>query len=126
MKPWILGLALAGLTASGVSFVAIGTGHWRGACPTASDNATPVAVSAEPSSGDEACCELCKTCQPSPNKVYDVVDLKTGFQTATVEVPFVSFDEPPLAKPRAGAIVSVLFVESKSGVEVLPPPREVK
>lgn len=106
MKSWILGVVLAGMTAGGVTLLAVGTnGRHCGSCVT-----TPAVVAAE--DAEESCCDLCPSCKSAPSRVYDVADLKTGFQATSVEVPFVSFDEPPLAKAVK--------------CELLPPPREVR
>ena len=60
----------------------------------------------------------CPSCKPA---VVDVVDLNTAYQTAS-PIPGVSFDEPPLAKPRSQAVTPTSFEEPIS--EVAPAPRE--
>lgn len=68
----------------------------------------------------------CPKCQPnSPGTVYDVTDLSARFAVRSeAKGEFVSFDEPPLAKPKEG--VTPAKHEVVAPREVLPPPREVK
>lgn len=111
MKSWILGVALTGMTAGGVTLLAVGAnGRHCGSCVSAP--AVVAAQDAAPAEPESLCCDTCPSCKPSPTRVYDVTDLKVGFQAPAVEVPFVSFDEPPLAKSEK--------------CELLPPPREVR
>jgi hypothetical protein len=108
MKSWILGVVLAGVTATGVTMLAVGAnGRHGGSCAPAPTEPTAASAEVEPS-----CCDLCPSCKPNPSGVYDVADLPSGFQSVSVERPFVSFDEPPLAKGVS--------------CETLPPPREVR
>ena len=56
--------------------------------------------------------------------MFDVVDLRAGYQINGEPAPFVSFDEPPLAKRPE--VQRVGFEAAADGPEVLPPPREAK
>lgn len=72
----------------------------------------------------------CPSCQ---SNVVDVVDLNTAYQSAS-PVPGVSFDEPPLAKPRPQSIIPARFEQPdlelapspRDAAEVAPAPRLVK
>lgn len=70
----------------------------------------------EPAPGESGC----PSCKPA---VVDVVDLNTAYQGAS-QIPGVSFDEPPLAKPRTPAVTPTSFEEPIS--ELAPAPRLVK
>ncbi len=124
MKSAILAaLLVAG--AGGVTYLFIGTGKHCGPCVGGSV-AMPQAAEllTYDENGMASCCDgACK--QDFTSKVYDVVDLKVGYQINGEPAPFVSFDEPPLAKRPAG-VQRVGFEATADGPEVLPPPREVK
>lgn len=79
------------------------------------------AVSADPS-------VPCPKCQTRSSAVTDVVDLSVKFATRSeANGEFISFDEPPLAKPKSGVTpVQHETPELPDLREVLPPPREVK
>lgn len=132
MKTWILGAVLAGLTAGSVTLMAIGNGLGTpDQTPARTNPETPVACAEGPGSPallPEATCELCPTCQPNTStQVYDVVDLKTGFPACPEPTPFVSFDEPPLAKALSRNVVTAEFSQpSQVELEMLPSPRLVK
>ncbi len=72
----------------------------------------------------------CPSCQ---SNVVDVVDLNTAYHSAS-QVPGVSFDEPPLAKPRPQSIIPARFEQPdlelapspRDAAEVAPAPRLVK
>lgn len=65
---------------------------------------------ADPATEPTGDCPRCQT-----GGVYDVTDLSARFAARCDTSEFVSFDEPPLAKPKG-----------EEPREVLPPPREVK
>jgi hypothetical protein len=134
MRNWILGLGLGAVTAGGVTFVLSGDPH-RGHCgPCVSPASTPSSeVQAGPGSTS--------TCPGGTCGVVDVTDLPKVFATpAEPTGPFISFDEPPLAKPlqavpipegvmlRPRGSMAVVPVKFEVPVEVLeeaPMPREV-
>src|SRR5262249_34054467 len=70
----------------------------------------------------------CPKCQAGSSTVTDVIDLSAKFATKSeAQGEFISFDEPPLAKPKAGVTpVQHETPELPDLREVLPPPREVK
>lgn len=68
---------------------------------------------------------VCAKCQTGSTGVTDVTDLSAQFAAKSdARGEFVSFDEPPLAKPKAD--VTAVGHEVPEVREVLPPPREVK
>ncbi len=68
---------------------------------------------------------VCAKCQTGSAGVTDVTDLSARFAAKSdARGEFVSFDEPPLAKPKAD--VTAVGHEVPESREVLPPPREVK
>jgi hypothetical protein len=67
----------------------------------------------------------CPQCQTGACVVTDVTDLSARFAAKSeVRGEFISFDEPPLAKPKPD--VTAVGHEVPEMREVLPPPREVK
>ena len=67
----------------------------------------------------------CPQCQTGVCGVTDVTDLSAKFAAKSeARGEFVSFDEPPLAKPKPD--VTAVGHEVPEMREVLPPPREVK
>lgn len=67
----------------------------------------------------------CVKCQTGAAGVTDVTDLSTKFAAKSeARGEFISFDEPPLAKPKPD--VTAVGHEVPGTREVLPPPREVK
>jgi hypothetical protein len=98
----------------------------------ASHHSTPPVVAAPPDTPAEPTPPTsdpdtpCPCCQPGvPGTVYDVTDLSARFAIRSeAKGEFVSFDEPPLAKPKDG--VTPAKHEVAAPREVLPPPREVK
>lgn len=115
MRSWILGGCLASVAAGGVYFVATGGGSQThcGPCVTC-PNEEPVT---SPDSSD------------SP-AVVEVVDVTAALARPATppDRPFVSFDEPPLAKPiadRAAApnVIQAAFENPAPRAEVAPMPR---
>jgi hypothetical protein len=82
------------------------------------------AVSATPAVDDDAPDAPCPTCKTGgASVVYDVTDLSAAFAAKReAKGQFVSFEEPPLARPAVQPVGHELPAER----EVLPPPREVK
>jgi hypothetical protein len=82
---------------------------------------TPLAAATEsPTTADP-----CPQCRTGSAGVTDVTDLSARFAAKSeARGEFVSFDEPPLAKPK-GELMPVTH-ETTDPREVLPPPREVK
>jgi hypothetical protein len=86
MRSWVWGGCLAAVTAGGVVFVYSGTGGETTHC----GRCVPVAA-VEPAPAD-----------PAPVGVTEVVDVhKELAPREPKKLPFVSFDEPPLAKRPA-------------------------
>jgi hypothetical protein len=126
MKSGILGVLLATAAAGGVTFLFVGSGKHCGPCLKSQleSSQTSLTIDATPCSDTDG--PECKACQSgSAGKVYDVVDLKVGYQINGEPAPFVSFDEPPLAKRPAG-VQRVGYEAKADGPEVLPPPRQVQ
>ncbi len=117
MRSWCCGVGLVAVTAGGVSFVFTGYGNpshcGRCLAPAHSAPAAPPAA-AEP---------------PSSPPVVEVVDVASAL-TPPAEpnrLPFVSFDEPPLAKrppAPAPAVIQAAFAEPPAA-ELAPMPRAV-
>ena len=112
MRTWILGLCLAAVTAAGVYSVLADPLHSAGCRPC-------VAVPAEPE-------PIATTDAP----LVQVVDVPALLAPPTVEPQrsvFVSFDEPPLARPPgrpAPEVIPAAFSEAVT-IEVAPAPRRV-
>ena len=105
MKNLLLGLGMAAVLAGGAVYCFVLNPAKCSKC----DGAAVV----EEVKTDCGCCS-----NKSDSGVYDVYDLKAGFARGSEgDSKFISFDEPPLAKPK-------FDVEQVGGVEVLPPPRE--
>jgi hypothetical protein len=129
MRNWILGGMLACVSSAGVAYVLAknSTGSHCGPCiekpvvlETVQKDPITGRCDAYPIEGSASSCEHC-----NKTKVVDVVDLDRSFRMADgTPKPVVSFEEPPLAKPR-GEVMPVRF-EEPAAVEVLPMPREVK
>lgn len=82
------------------------------------DTTEPATGAEEPSTGD-ACCPKCKS------NVVDVVDLNTAYPVGSpLTGTNISFDEPPLAKPRSQVILPAQF--ELPAPELAPSPRAVK
>ena len=76
---------------------------------------TETVISAVPAVGETTGCTLCKPV------VVDVVDLNTAYPvTGALAESTISFDEPPLAKPR-GDVLPAAFELPAS--EIAPAPR---
>jgi hypothetical protein len=110
MRSWILGGCLATIAAGGVYFVATGGGSPTHCGP----------------------CVSCPTPADSPESppVVEVVDVAAALAKPAVppERPFMSFDEPPLAKQLAGRakapdVIQAAFEELAPRAEVAPMPR---
>lgn len=85
--------------------------------PAAAESPTAAVDAAAP----DTPCTACKT--DGASVVYDVTDLSARFAAKReAKGQFVSFEEPPLAKP----VVQPVGHELPAEREVLPPPREVK
>ena len=121
MRAWILGGVLVALTASGgycVYFVGscYESAGQRGPCVNAS---VVVESPVEPVTlcGSDAGCTM-----PPVTDVFEVA--KALEQPPPVKgLPFISFDEPPFAKPTNTGIVQATFVEAIA-TEIAPMPRE--
>ena len=121
MRALIFGAVLTAVAAGGVYVAVTGTAARShcGPCLAARSSGEPV----EPEPADSA------------DQVTEVVDLTAALAPPTAQPggsPFVSFDEPPLAKPARpitnAAVQQTTFiapiVEEDAGViEVAPPPR---
>lgn len=129
MRSWVWGGCLAALTAGGVYLVFVGATGASHCGPCVECSA--VAATA-PDCSVGSCPSLGAT------GVTEVVDLPAALaRPPAVPVPFVSFDEPPLANPPRGAtpvmarpdpnngVVTVGFIEPIADVEVAPRPRKV-
>jgi hypothetical protein len=124
MRNWILGGFLACFTSAGVAYVLAKNAHGSHCGPCIEKPAVVETVKNEPVVGrcDAYPVEPCDHCNKT--KIVDVIDLDNSFRMADGSPkPVVSFEEPPLAKPR-GEVVPVKF--ETPAVEVLPMPREVK
>lgn len=114
MRTWILGLCLATVTAAGV-YSALSESLHAPACRPC--EVVPAEPDPPPSPSSEA-------------PLVHVVDVPALLAATTVEPQrpvFVSFDEPPLAKPPgrpAPAVIPVVFTEAAT-IEVAPAPRRV-
>jgi len=129
MRNWILGGFLACFTSAGVAYVlARNTAESHcGACvekPAIIENVILPPMGRGFGFSSESC-EHCGKCSEGSSKVVDVVDLDRSFLKADgTPKPAVSFEEPPLAKPR-GEVTPVKF-EVPVQVEIAPMPRAVE
>ena len=106
MRNLTLGGLLVLTSAAAIAYVY--TNPTSGTCKTCS---TEAVIAVEESTG-------CTTCKPG---VVDVVDLNTAYPVATaLAESTISFDEPPLAKPR-GDVLPAAFELPAS--EIAPAPR---
>jgi hypothetical protein len=118
MRTWIWGGCLAALTASGVYLVFAGAG--------ASSHCGPCVAHAEAAA--RPCCSAAAPQCENLSPVVTVVDVPAALAPAEPNrLPFVSFDEPPLApQPVAAApvpdIIPAAFTEP-APVETAPMPR---
>lgn len=121
MKNLILCTVVLLATGGGVAFL------------VASHHATPAVVAAPPDTPAPPTTPAtdsdapCPHCQPgATGTVYDVTDLSARFAVRSeAKGEFVSFDEPPLAKPK-GELTPAKHEVAEQPREVLPPPREEK
>ncbi len=113
MRTWTLGVCLAAAAAAGVYAALSGSFHTADCRPCA-------AVPPEPEPTLESSAQVPVT------HVVDVPALLAP-PAEPARLPFVSFDEPPLAKPAgrpAPDVIPVLFTEA-APIEVAPAPRRV-
>ena len=117
MRTWMLGVALAGATGGGVAFVLAGKteGTHCGPCVAV--------VPANPSECPETGCSKCKATPASD--VIDVTDVSSVFAAADNSRPFVSFEEPPFAKPVVRLAETEAAPMPRAVAEVCPMPRLV-
>ncbi|OWK45233.1 hypothetical protein [Fimbriiglobus ruber] len=114
MRTWIWGGVLAAATTGGVYFVSAGAGQPSHCGPCVSAAAKPAA------------CPV-----PAESEVVEVVDVAATLANPPAklpQLPFVSFDEPPLAKPWAAngvaqAGFTELVVDNPTTTETAPRPR---
>jgi hypothetical protein len=119
MRTWIWGGCLATITASGVYFVFAGAG--------AASHCGPCVAHAEAAA--RPCCSAAATPCENQSPVVTVVDVPAALTPAEPNrLPFISFDEPPLAQPVAATsvpdIIPAAFTEP-APVETAPMPRPV-
>jgi hypothetical protein len=123
MRTWILCGCLAAVTAGGVCFVAAGVGSDSSHCG-------PCVAPANPESEPKPA----PTPTPATPDVVEVVDVAAALARPAdpKPLPFVSFDEPPLARPLAGRsggapdVIPVVFSEPVGAAEIAPMPRAVR
>lgn len=121
MKNTFLCGALVLATGGGVAFVVAN----RPTAPIES-TARPADTPAEPAPAP-ATDTVCTACQTGKPQVVDVTDLSARFAAQSrAKGEFVSFDEPPLAKPKGDVLPVEHEVPTPDPREVLPPPREAK
>jgi len=123
MKNTILCGVLVLATGGGVAYL---VANRPAPVPTPASPAETHPTVAEAASADPSA--PCPHCQSGASTVTDVIDLSARFATKSeAKGEFISFDEPPLAKPKAGVTpVQHETPELPDLREVLPPPREVK
>lgn len=123
MKHSILCGALVLATGGGVAFLVTNRPAPVPASASPADTPDPAveSVSADPSAP-------CPKCQSGSSCVTDVIDLSARFATKSeANGEFISFDEPPLAKPKVDVAPAQHETPKVPDIrEVLPPPREVK
>jgi hypothetical protein len=112
MRTWVLGGCLAAVAVGGVCFVVAG-GRPSHCGPCVAHPAPPPAAPESP-----------------PPEVVEVVDVAAALAKPAEpnRLPFVSFDEPPLANPPAEApdVIQAAAAEPALMVEVAPMPRLVE
>jgi len=114
MRNLVLGGLLAVTSATAVAYVIVNPAPKP--CSACVEPTPPTEVAA-PSPSEETP-PSCSKCKPS---VVDVVDLTTAYPVGPTGTG-VSFDEPPLAKPRSPQLIATRY-ESTLGEEA-PMPRE--
>jgi hypothetical protein len=112
MRSWVFGGCLAAVAAGGVGFVSVGGTSLTHCGPCVAGKAVAPAASVE---------------APA---VVEVVDVAAALAKPAAPPPerFVSFDEPPLAKPladKAPPVIQAAFEEPTPAVEQAPMPRAV-
>lgn len=131
MRTWIGGGLLATATAGGLVFVFAGFGN---------PSHCGVCIVPETATAGPSCCES-GVCPPTDETgVVEVIDVSAVLSRPAAPGAFVSFEEPPLAHPRADAspvmhrpggrpdIMQAAFIEPIAdgpAVEVAPRPRRV-
>lgn len=113
MRHFVLGGLLVLTSAAAIAYVYANPT----ATPCCLSESIPVATGSEDSL-PSPCCEKCKS------GVVDVVDLNSAYSANTASSGTISFDEPPLAKPRSTEFLPAQFEETNS--ELAPAPRLVK
>lgn len=119
MKHALVAAALVLVTGGGVAFL-LTNRPAPGDAPTAEPTAQTAATRLQ--------AVPCAACQSGACEVVDVTDLTARFAAKSeANGEFISFDEPPLAKPT-GDLLPVRHDSPKlaEAREVLPPPREEK
>ncbi len=114
MRHFVLGGLLVLTSAAAIAYVYANPT----ATPCCLSESIPVATGSDDSSSVSPCCEKCKS------GVVDVVDLSSAYSVNTASSSTISFDEPPLAKPRSTEFLPAQFEETNS--ELAPAPRLVK
>lgn len=121
MRAGIFGAVLTAIAAGGVYVAATGTAA-RSHCGPCPQCRTVTGFT-----------DVAETTEPDP--VTEVVDLTVALAPSKAEpggLPFVSFDEPPLAKPKTptsdAAVQQTTYIapiveDGPNGIEVAPPPR---
>lgn len=121
MRAWIFGAVMTAVAAGGVYVAVAGT--------AARSHCGPC-IQGRHVAGFTDAAET-----TSPDRVTEVVDLTAALATPKAEpgrLPFVSFDEPPLAKPAKptadAAVQQTTFIapiveDGPDVIEVAPPPR---
>ena len=124
MRNWILGGLLACCTSGGIAFVLAKNSTDSHCGPCLKQPAALADGQVESDRSLKATASgTCEKCSKGP-PVVDVVDLDRTFLMADGTRPPVSFEEPPLAKPR-GEVTPVVFISPIPAVEVAPMPRPV-
>ncbi len=122
MRNLALGSLLIFTSAAAIAYVYTKPNEQPAPTRIAETEAAPTGIGA-----DEPGCPSCQS------NVVDVVDLNTAYQSAS-PVPGVSFDEPPLAKPRPHSVIPARFEQPalelapspRDAAELAPAPRSVK
>jgi hypothetical protein len=118
VKHTILCGALVLATGGGVAFVVAN----RPTAPAEPVTARPADAPAETNTNT-----ACTACQSGGSAVVDVTDLSARFAAQSqAKGEFVSFDEPPLARPKGEVQPVEHEVPTPDAREVLPPPREAR
>ncbi len=114
MRNLVLGGLLAVTSATAVAYVLVNPAPKP--CSACVEPAPPAEVVAP-----STCEEVSPTCSKCKSGVVDVVDLTTAYPVGPTGTG-VSFDEPPLAKPRSPQLIATRFESTLA--EEAPMPRE--